>query len=85
MASQPNQKKTHCTATVVFVDNKAESKNGRRIRLKGKNGEFKKIMEKAREICSKSVSGNTPTLTLFLKKKDGSQAAFGDDETLRGT
>ena len=64
MASQPKQKKINCKATVFFVDNKGESKKCGRITLKGNDGEFNKIMQKAREVCSKSVCGDTPTLRI---------------------
>ena len=70
---------------MFFVANNGKSKKCGRIPLRGDDGEFDKIMKKARKVCSKSVSGDTPTLTLFLKKQDDSQVKFGDEETLRGT
>ena len=85
MTSQPKQTQINCKATVFFVNNKRESKKCGRIPLKGKDGEFNKIMKKALEVYSKSVCGDTPTLTLFFNNKDDLQAKFGDEKSLRGT
>ena len=85
MTSQPKQKTINCKAALFFVDNDGKSHKCGRIILKGKDGEFDKIMKKAREGCRKLVCGRTPTLTLFFNNKDDSQEKFGDEESLQGT
>lgn len=85
MASQPKKKRIICQATIFYVERNTNNptKCGR-IQLKGKDGEFNKMIKKATTVHSKLCGDDECVLNLFWKKPDGSQIHIADDASLNG-
>ena len=79
------KEKSHLPSNSVLVDkNDGNRQKCGRIPLKGKNGEFDKILKKARDVCTKSHGDDGSTLALFWKRKDDSETKIIDEKCLQG-